>query len=434
MLGQEMQNVGIIGTGEIGWRMGKLLQAGGHHVIGYDIRAEALRRPKDSDFRIAGSIGELCHHADVVITCVTDGAALRAVVAAPAGVAECLPKGRILLDTTSAEPWITKELARLLAEKGILFLDAPVSGGVPAAEAGRLNFMVGGDAALVERCRPLLKRLGPVITHVGGIGTGHTIKAVNMLALAASMLATAELIGIGLRVGLELDTLVARLDAGAGASFSTRVHYPRFIAPGNYASGFTFDLMLKDLSIGIELADRLNVPLFLLRSAYEFYRVAANCGLRGKDNTRIVESLMALGRKSRTAERTDLIGRLERMAAFCGTVITGETLCLGGAAGLPVATVIEVLSASSGDSKALSQQVPAYLRGESDATVPTMSEVWSAAADTIADATAAIVPTPLLNQAVAIQAAAMAKTSSAADSRSVVDLISGWTGQRLALQ
>ncbi len=432
MTAPHIQSVGMIGTGEIGWRMGKLLLAAGYNVIAYDNRAEALRRPNESGFKIAGSIAELCKCSDVVITCVTDGAGLRDVVAGKGGVAEHLPSGRLLLDTTSAEPWITQELAPLVASKGILYLDAPVSGGVPAAETGRLNFMIGGQAAVVEQARPLLELLGPVITRVGEIGTGHTMKAINMLALAASMLATAELIGIGLSAGLSLEKLIARLDGGVGASFSTRVHFPRFIATRSYDSGFTFDLMLKDLAIGIALADRSNIPLFLQRNAFEFYRASANLGLRGKDNTRIVEPWMSYGVGAGLCGHESLLDRLEIMAAFCNSVIAAETFCLGVACGLPLASVIEVISASSGDSRALSHQLPAYLRGESDGTVPMASEVWSVAVDTIADATAGVVSTPLVSQAVATLAT-LIRSKRHADSRSVVDLISAGTGRRLAL-
>ena len=196
-----MSTIGIIGTGEVGWRMGKLLLKAGHKVIGYDIRPKALNRPRESGFILANSIAELCQRADIVLSCVTDGAALRNIVVGAAGLAANLPPGKPYIDTTSAEPWITTELAPLLKKCGIPFLDAPVSGGVMAAEAGRLNFMVGGDAEVLDACSAILKVLGPVVTHVGAVGTGHTIKAINMLALAASMLSTSELLAVGVAAG-----------------------------------------------------------------------------------------------------------------------------------------------------------------------------------------------------------------------------------------
>ena len=109
-----MSTIGIIGTGEVGWRMGKLLLKAGHKVIWYDIRPKALNRPRESGFILANSIAELCQRADIVLSCVTDGAALRNIVVGAAGLAANLPPGKPYIDTTSAEPWITTELAPLL--------------------------------------------------------------------------------------------------------------------------------------------------------------------------------------------------------------------------------------------------------------------------------------------------------------------------------
>ena len=284
-----MEIVGIIGTGEIGSRMGRLLVSKGHQVIAFDIRREAQKLASEAGACIADSMADLTDRSDVVITCLTDGKALENVVAGNCGLLSTLANGKTLIDTTSSEPWITKSLAPKL-----------VAAGVPAADAGTMNFMVGGDGTLLDRWRPLLLRMGSVITHVGVVGSGHTVKAVNMLALASSMLATAEILAIGCNAGLSLGRLVEAINVGAGASYSTRVHYPRFIVPGNFASGFTFDLMRKDLSISVGLADRFDVPLFVGRTTWEIYRAAANTGLCGQDNTRIVE--LVLDKKTHKGE------------------------------------------------------------------------------------------------------------------------------------
>lgn len=422
-----MQVIGIIGTGEIGWRMGKLLAAAGHPVIGYDIRPAALERPRQSGFRIAGSVAELSAAADIVITCVTDGAALRDVVEGAGGLAGALAAGRPLIDTTSAEPWITEQLAGVLKARGIPFLDAPVSGGVPAADAGRMNFMVGGDRDLLERCRAILCSLGPVIKHVGPEGSGHAIKAINMLALAASMLSACEAVGIGLARGASLGPLVEAFDAGPGASFCTRVHFPRFIVPRNYGSGFSFDLMLKDLSIGVGLAERQNMPLFLGRAAFECYRAAANTGMAGKDNTRMAEPYVALATGAANRDADEDSGGLQRVAVACNLVAAAEALSLGTSVGLSPATVIDVLSAGSGDSTVLSRDVPAYLAGDTGG-FPTLTDFRSAFA-VLGEANAASVPTPLLAAAGAICASAIRKYGPDADGRKIIDLIAEWTGQ-----
>lgn len=419
-----MHVIGIIGTGEMGWRMGKLLAKAGHPIVCYDIRPEALLRPRQSGFRIADSIASLSDQSDIVITCVTDGAALRDVVEGDAGLAAALRAGKTVIDTTSAEPWITEQLAQVLSFREIPFLDAPVSGGVPAAEAGRMNFMVGGDRALLERSQGLLAHLGPVIKHVGPIGSGHAIKAVNMLALAASMLSTCEVVALGLAGGGKLDDLIARLDAGSGASFCTRIHFPRFIVPGNYNSGFTFNLMIKDLAIGIGLADRHNMPLFLERLAFEHYRVAANTGMSGKDNTCIAQPFTLV---PPTQGKTFRIADLELVAAACNLVVAGEALALGHAAGIPSETIIDVLGAGSGETAMLSRAVPAYLAGQAGG-FPKLSEI-QAVFGRRSEAIGGSAPVPLMAHAASLYASAARQFGPDADARRIIDLIAQSTGQ-----
>lgn len=286
-----MTSVGIVGTGAMGWRMGRLLLAAGHSVIGYDSAADALEQARSVGIEAAPDVAALAGRAEVVITCVTDGAALEDVIAGPGGLLETLAPGKTVIDTTSAEPWISRELGAKLAERGIDFLDAPVSGGVPAADAGRMNFMVGGEAEVLDRWRHLLGHLGPVVHHVGPVSAGHTVKAINMLAMAGTMLATAEVLAAGQEVGVPPAAFVDVLNASSGGSWVSRVHFPRFILPGTYDSGFTFDLMFKDLGIGIELARRLGVTLFMGSRVWELYQAAARSGLEGQDNTHIVDMM-----------------------------------------------------------------------------------------------------------------------------------------------
>lgn len=415
-----MSLVGIIGVGEIGWRMGKLLSAAGHSVSCFDISTKAMQRAAASGFRCEHSSADVGAIADIVITCVTDGAAVRDVVAELLRTPQA---GTPLIDTTSAEPWITLELARQLAAKGIPFLDAPISGGVPAADRGEMNFMIGGDAALIERCRPILACLGTVITRAGDIGTGHSVKAINMLALASSMLATTEILAIGLHHGGSLGTLVEMLQASSGASYSTKIHFPRFIVPGNYSSNFTFDLMLKDLGIGIGLADSLNIPLFVQRDTYELYRASSRLGLVGKDNTRIVQGILPAGAKHGDPDES-VLRRLEIAAAACNRVVAAESLCLGAAAGVNPATVQSILSAGSADSEALRS----ILAGNNDKT-GTLLSAWDALCAASADADRWRLPVPLLRQVAAIHASAMERFGPEADDRAVLHLMAEWTGQ-----
>jgi 3-hydroxyisobutyrate dehydrogenase-like beta-hydroxyacid dehydrogenase len=254
-----------------------------------------------------------------------------------------------------------------------------------------------------------------------------------MLALAASMLSTSELLAIGIAAGHSLSELVERLEESEGASYSTRVHFPRFIAPGNYASGFTFDLMLKDLSIGIGLADRCGISLYLEKTTFEIYRAAADAGLNGKDNTRIVEHILAPALNTHLADaQPELMSRIGILAAACNTLIAAETICLGVAAGLSVKSVIKVISESSGDTRALSHGIADYLRNVGRAA--SLSAVHAAAVPTIAYANKAAIPVPLLTQMDTIYAATMDRFGDNSDSRMVLDLLAERTKQGDALK
>ena len=407
--------------------MGALLVRAGYTVIGYDLEPEALQRASRDGIRPASGVPELCQQAGTVITCVTDGAALRNVVTGTGGIEGNLPPGTPVIDTTSAEPWISRPVAERLALRGIPFLDAPVSGGVPAAEAGRMNFMVGGEPEILDQVRPLLSVLGPTITHVGPVGSGHTVKAVNMLALASSMLATAELVALGKASGIEANDVISALEAGEGASYATRLHYPRFILTENFASGFSFDLMLKDLSIGIGLADRLGVPLFLMRSTFELYRAASHCGLPGQDNTRITQFRFDTGRPTRT-DRAIAVEALDRTAVGFNAAIGAEALCLGVAAGLPATTIVDVLSASSGDSFALSGCIAGWVAGGDADASPPLGDLIAAHREALGAAISASLSLPLLFQSFSMMCAARDNAFQDGHIGAIIRLVSRWTG------
>ena len=425
-----MQTVGIIGVGEIGWRMGKLLATSGFSIVAYDIAPQAIKRADESGFHIATDVYELCRKSDCVITCVTDGRALQDVIESSSGILAGLSAGKLLIDTTSAEPWITKEMAPRLEERGILFLDAPVSGGVPAADQGRMNFMIGGDPAVIERCRPILAPLSAVIAHAGPIGAGHTVKTINMLALASSMVLTSELVALGMDAGETPDQIISHFDHGPGASYSTRVHFPKFILPGNFSSGFTFDLMLKDLAICVGLSDKLDVPTFLQRATYDFYRGLANTGMRGKDNTCVVQSILPNSVPFQKSDTNNLL-KLETLAWFCNTIIGAESICLGLAAGIRPEKIIEILQAGSGDSFALSNGLPTFLEGKPAAQKSTLGDIWTLITSSEVGIATSLRPVPLLRYAVTLAAQALDRYGPNADSRSVLTLMSDLTGQKL---
>jgi 3-hydroxyisobutyrate dehydrogenase-like beta-hydroxyacid dehydrogenase len=424
-----MERVGIIGTGQIGSRIGRLLNTAGYNVLAYDVSDVGREQARSRGIVVAPALADVARHAEVVITCVTNGSALHEVVAGAGGLAELLSPGTCIIDTTSAEPWITQALTPLLQGSGIEFLDAPVSGGVPAAEHGRMNFMVGGDPALLDRWRPLLGVLGPVVTRVGPVGSGHALKAVNMLSMASSLLATAEIIGLGQGLGIVPTTTIESLNSGLGGSYVTKVHYPQYILPKTYRSGFTFALMRKDLGIAVELARRLNVGLFVGNLVDHLYGAASHLGFGDGDNTRVVDLILLPDRtaESATPDASARATALSLIAQVVNAVIGAEALLLGTAAGIDPYIVAKVLCAGSGGNAVLATM---YRDDPSASTIFRLSDAALAGAeDTIRGSQQ---PALLTRLALEIWKTAQKRTSAGGEAMAAVDLLQSWSGGRIS--
>lgn len=286
-----MARLGLVGTGEMGWRIGRLLVAAGHTVRAYDRRGEALIKAEAVGLEPARSPADAADQADAVLTCLTDGAALKDAVCGPDGILERIPAGSTIIDLTSAEPWIGTDVAARAAKAAVEFLDAPMSGGVAAADGGRIEFVIGGKPEVLGRWKELLGVLGKTCAHVGPTGAGHTMKAINTLAMAGSFLASAEVLATGQQVGIAPDVLLNVLNESSGGSYVTRIDYPRYVLSGSYCSGLAFDTMRKDMSTGIKLARRHGVQLFVGHRSHQLYEAAANLGYGGTDNTRIANMI-----------------------------------------------------------------------------------------------------------------------------------------------
>lgn len=413
-----MTRLALVGIGEIGSRIGRHLVRAGYEVRGYDSRPQALVRAAADGVAPAGSVREACAGAALVITCVSDGAALRQVVEGPDGILSCVSPGLCVLDTTSAEPWISAALADRLAEHGCGFLDAPVSGGVPAAEAARMNFMIGGETGLLERWRSILLVLGRDIRHVGPVGAGHAVKALNMLALAGNMLVTLEAVAIALALGQPASrTIEALCERGAG-SYACRVHFPKFILPGSYDSGFGFDLMLKDLSIGVEVMRRAGIAAAMAETVGIMYRAAAPT-LAGLDNTRIAEGMLRAWPAGGASRPEDgCFEDLTALVRLSQRIIAAEILAAANEGGRDPRLVAEVLCAGSGESDEFAFYLRTPSGGSGQVPVFDPSRLYPRAADAMGLAHRNAVPVFLGGVALAAGAAALARTASGAGSGS----------------
>jgi len=267
--------VAFIGLGNMGRPMATRLAAAGYAVRGFDVDAEARGRVAALDGADAfGSAAEAASGAAAVVLMLPTTAVVKAVLLG-GGLLDALAPRTIVIDMGSSEPLETRALAERAAQRGVVLVDAPVSGGVRGATAGTLTVMAGGEDAAVEACRPLLETVGGRAVHVGPVGAGHALKALNNLLSATHLLASCEALEIGRRFGLDPQTMVDAINTSTGRSASTEVKLPDFVLPERYTSGFALALMAKDLRIATALAEQLGAEHALAANTLELWERAA---------------------------------------------------------------------------------------------------------------------------------------------------------------
>jgi 3-hydroxyisobutyrate dehydrogenase len=285
--------IGFIGLGQMGFPMARNLARAGYRIAAHDLDGETLRRACEATGAEApGSLRAIGERCEAVVTMLPDGNAVREVLLGAAGAADCLlaglARGSIVIDMSSSSPVGTRELGERLGKQGVAMLDAPVSGGVKKAKDSTLSIMVGGDAESVARCRPLLDAMGEQIFLTGSLGSGHAMKALNNYVSAAGLVAAAEAVLAGQRFGLDPKTIVDILNASTGMNNSTQNKFHQYILSRRFDSGFSLDLMVKDLKTAIEVARASGSPTPLGDACLEAWRTAqAELGA-GADHTAVV--------------------------------------------------------------------------------------------------------------------------------------------------
>jgi 3-hydroxyisobutyrate dehydrogenase len=245
--------VGFVGLGTMGGAMAANAARAGFEVIAWNRTPGRAADLEELGVDLAGSPAEVAAAAELILTIVSDTPDVEAVLFGPAGVAEGVQSGSLVIDMSTISPSATRDFATRLGQRGVTMLDAPVSGGSEGAKKGTLSIFVGGDAADLERARPVLASLGTTITHVGPIGSGQAAKAVNQVMLAGGYLGVAEGIVLAMKAGLDVDQLVAALSGGAAQSWVLDNRSGRMQA-NDYPLGFKVSLHRKDLGIALQLA------------------------------------------------------------------------------------------------------------------------------------------------------------------------------------
>jgi len=253
------RTVAFIGLGQMGRPMSGHLAKAGHRLRLFDASPAALAAVADETGATAcASAAEAAHGADALITMLPDGKIVRQVLL-DAGAAAALPKGATVLDMSSSDPVGTRALGESLAALGLTFVDAPVSGGVARAKTAQLSIMAGGDAAAIERLRPILETMGNRVFLTGPLGSGHAMKALNNYVSAAGLAAVCEALIVGRAFGLDPAAMNEVLNASTGKNNTTEVKVKQFLLSGTFNSGFSAGLMTKDLATAADLADAMGV-------------------------------------------------------------------------------------------------------------------------------------------------------------------------------
>ena len=239
----------FVGLSAIGAPMASHLAEGGTLTVWNRTTAVADRFAARYGARVAATPREAAASADIVVTCLPTSREVEAVLEGPDGLLAGLRRGALLIDCTSGDPAGSRRIAARLAERGIEFVDAPVSGGTNGAEAGTLAVMVGGEAAAFSRARPVLERFGRRIEHVGPVGAGHALKSVNNALLAVNILAAAEGLAALVKAGVPAATALDIVNASSGRSFVTETLIPERVLTGAWPVTFRLALLAKDVGI-----------------------------------------------------------------------------------------------------------------------------------------------------------------------------------------
>jgi 3-hydroxyisobutyrate dehydrogenase-like beta-hydroxyacid dehydrogenase len=277
-----MTTVAFIGLGAMGSRMAMNVHAAGIKLRVYN-RDKAKTKPfADKGIEVADSIAAAVKGADFVVSIIADDAATRAVMLGEAGVVASASKGTIVLDSSTNSPAMVKEVAAAAAKKGIVYLDAPVSGSLAQAQGKELVFLVGGDQAGFDKAQPLFSAMGRLAKRIGGTGAGATLKLINNMISATLTAALVEAAMTAEAAGLDKDATVEILSEGAAGCRLTKTKLPKMLKR-DYAPQFQIALMDKDVRYYLAMAQDLDVPTPVSSAVRSQYQGARRASLGGLD-------------------------------------------------------------------------------------------------------------------------------------------------------
>ena len=276
--------VGFIGLGNMGNPMAMNVLKNGFPMTVFDKNPKAMENLVAAGAKGAASAKEVVERVEVLLTCLPGSPEVEELYLGASGILELVKKGNAVVDLSSVLPSTPRKLEARAKARGVEFLEAPVSGGVTGARAATLAVMTGGDAAVLERVRPILKSIGPNIYHVGPVGAGNTVKAINNMMASVNACAMMEGLIVGLKAGIPLETVSQIVKASSGNS-NALARVERALIPRNFEPGFKIQLMNKDLETFTTIAKELHVPVSFANVAQRYQQAALAAGLGEKDTS-----------------------------------------------------------------------------------------------------------------------------------------------------
>lgn len=263
--------IGIVGLGRMGNGMAQSLLREGFTVFGTDIGETQRQTAKDIGVNVVTDIKALCAESSVIILSLPMAKHVQAVIKGKDGIIDHAQPKTLIIDTSTSEPEVTRALSIELDELSHQLLDCPVSGGPAGAEAGTMVMVVGGERSALERAQLYLDALSSKVVYMGKSGNGHAAKLINNLLCAAHLVTTAEAIALGTKAGLDPQDLIAGLNAGSGRSAISEVNFPRWILNQSFDSGFTMELMRKDVRLAKNMIGEMGLELPLAQQVAEIW-------------------------------------------------------------------------------------------------------------------------------------------------------------------
>jgi 3-hydroxyisobutyrate dehydrogenase len=290
-----MSRIAFIGLGNMGGGMAANLVKGGHDVRAFDLSGDALARAEEAGATRTGSAADAVASADAVVTMLPASSHVESVYLGQ--VFDGAQSGTLLIDCSTIDIATARRVSAAAANRGFAMVDAPVSGGIAAAQAGTLTFMVGGEENAFSRAQPILAAMGKAVIHAGGAGNGQAAKICNNMILGATMIATCEAFALARKIGLDPQIFYDIASVSSGQSWSMTSYCPvpgvgpRSPADNGYEGGFAAALMLKDLKLATQAAADANASVPMGNAAEAFYQLLANKGEGGRDFSAIIELL-----------------------------------------------------------------------------------------------------------------------------------------------